>query len=128
MRPVDLDAVAGAQPAIGRVTHKRHQAIFIPEPYMRTQLRPKCAQCGAPSAFIRETHPLASMFPDVVSDSRHGRSVGPDCLVCGAEFPPSGEISEVPAAFAGRSPSILAARACFAIGRWLARLRRSLIQ
>lgn len=124
----EIGAEAKAQAAAGRTISKRHQALGLYEPMMRTQFFPRCVQCGAPSAYIRESHPLAARFPDLVREAGHGRSVGLDCIVCGAAFPPAGPMQEVPAVITGMSPSAIIARACFALGKAFARLRRRFLQ
>jgi hypothetical protein len=124
MPELDHSVSAGATPSLGLATSKQHLGILIPEPTFRHQFRPRCAHCGAPSAFIAPSHPLSDSFPVLVDPARAGRSFDGPCRVCDTPFPPSGPVLEVPAALTGASPRMLLARVLLAIGRFFARLSR----
>ena len=124
MPELEHSAAAASRPSLGLSVAKRHQGILVPEPTFRHQLRPRCARCGAPSAFIAPSHPLADRFPAVVDPARAGRSFDGPCRVCDTPFPPPGPVVETPAVLTGASPRMLLARALLAIGRWLASLCR----
>lgn len=84
------------------------QAPLVWEPSLAAVRLPRCHDCGG-------KHPLA-YNPPLPADT---------CPECAAVLPTVGPALEVAAVLTGWSSRAVAARLCFAIGRWAANLWRS---